>query len=103
MEDEHKACEVASALLQSDSGYLDKILKLNALGNSIHGQVWETEFHIFGVIASDTDHLPTEKVRKYCSENMLKKSDLEIEETIKYYKSQVVSACNAILSKYQNV
>ncbi|WP_461517928.1 hypothetical protein [Porticoccus sp.] len=103
MENERKACEIAKALLQSDSEYLDKVLHLNALGNSIHGQVWDTEFHVFGVIASDTDHLPTENVRQFCSENMLKNSDSEIEETIKFYKPQVVNACNAILSKYQNV
>lgn len=98
-----KSCELAKALLTSNEDYLDNVLALSYLGNEIHGQCWETEFHTFGLIASETDHLPLKKVRSRCSEEFLSKSDRETQETIKYYSTQVHAACNEILAKYGNV
>lgn len=98
-----KACELAKSLLCSDEGYLDKVIELWKIGNSIYGQCWDTEFHVFGVIESDTDHLPTENVRAHCSEAMLIKSDKEIQEVVCLYKAQVTGACNEILAKHKSV
>lgn len=98
-----KSCELAKALLTNNEDYLDIVLELSYLGNDIHGQCWETEFHIFGLIASETDHLPLKKVRLHCSEELLHKSDRETQETINYYSTQVQDACNVILAKYGNV
>lgn len=54
IEEKMKACELARKLLQSDENYLDHVIELWKIGNSLYGQVWDTEFHIFGVIESDT-------------------------------------------------
>ena len=59
--DTARACGLAKLFLESDEGYLDNILELNDIGNKIYTEVWGTEFHIFVVIAPDTDHLPTKK------------------------------------------
>lgn len=98
-----KAIELAGSLLESDAGYLEKVLELNSIGARLVGEVWETEFHVFGVIASDTDHLPTKKVCPLCSAAMLEKSDNELREIINSYRTEVSDACRRILSKYQNV
>jgi|AntRauTorckE6833_2_1112554.scaffolds.fasta_scaffold55291_2 hypothetical protein len=98
-----KALELAGSLLESDADYLENVLELNSIGNRLVGEVWETEFHIFGVIASDTDHLPTKKVRPLCSAAMLEKSDDELQRIISSYRAEVSDACRRILSKYQNV
>ena len=98
-----QACELAKSLLASDAGYLDKVIELWKIGNSLYGQCWDTEFHVFGVIESDTDHLPTKKVRQHSSAAMLEKTDKEIAEVISFYKEQVMAACNEILAKHQNV
>ena len=98
-----QACELAKSLLASDAGYLDKVIELWKIGNSLYGQCWDTEFHVFGVIESDTDHLPTEKIKKNCSNNMLSNSDKELEKIIEFYAQDVIQACNEILSKHQNV
>lgn len=98
-----KAIELAGSLLESDADYLEKVLELNSIGTRLVGEVWETEFHVFGVIASDTDHLPTKKVRPLCSAAMLEKSDNELREIINSYRTEVSDACGRILSKYQNV
>ncbi|MEP2650690.1 MAG: hypothetical protein ABJH06_01730 [Paraglaciecola sp.] len=60
-----KSCELANALLTSNEDYLDIVLALSYLGNEIHGQCWDTEFHTFGLIASETDHLPLKKKLGY--------------------------------------
>ena len=97
------ACELARSLLESDSSYLDKVIELWKIGNSLYGECWETEFHIFGVIESDTDHLPTKQVRQHCSARMLDNSNRELAKVIAFYKQDVVRACNEILSRYQDV
>jgi|GEM_PF-1428807 len=98
-----QACELAKSLLISNTEYLDKVIELWKIGNSLYDQCWDTEFHVFGVIESDTDHLPTTKVREHCSAAMLERSDKEIEEVIAFYKENVTEACNKILAKHQNV
>jgi hypothetical protein len=98
-----KAIELAGSLLESDADYLENVLELNSIGTRLVGEVWGTEFHVFGVIASDTDHLPTKKVRPLCSAAMLEKSDNELCGIIDSYKTEVSDACRRILSKYQNV
>lgn len=95
-----QARELAKSLLSSDSEYLDKIIQLWKIGNSLYGECWNTEFHVFGVIESDTDHLPTAKVREHCSITMQERADKEIEEVIAFYKEQVTKACNEILAKH---
>ncbi len=97
------ACKLAKDLLESDSSYLDKVIELWRIGNSLYGQCWDTEFHIFGVIESDTDHLPTEKVRQHCSEYMLTKSDKELKTVIEFYKQDVIRACKEIILKHKSV
>ncbi len=98
-----RACELAKEILASDIDYLDNVIEMWKIGNSIHGSVWGTEFHIFGVIASDTDHLPTKTVREHCSNEWLLKADKEISECIIFYRENVKKACNEILSKYGGV
>lgn len=97
------AVELASSLLESDADYLENVLELNRIGSRLVGEVWETEFHVFGVIASETDHLPTKKVRPLCSAAMLERSDDELRRIISSYRTEVSDACRRILSKYQNV
>lgn len=98
-----QACDLAKALLSSDVEYLDRVIELWKIGNSLYGQCWDTEFHVFGVIESDTDHLPTRTVREHCSTTMLERSDKELKEIIAFYREGVTEACNAILVKHQNV
>ncbi len=98
-----KAIELAGSLLESDADYLEKVLELNSIGTCLVGEVWGTDFHVFGVIASDTDHLPTKKVRPLCSSAMLEKSDNELREIINSYRTEVLDACRRIVSKHQSV
>jgi len=98
-----RACELAKEILVSDIDYLDNVIEMWKIGNSIHGSVWDTEFHIFGVIESSTDHLPTKTVREHYSKEWLLKADQEISKCIIFYRENVKNACTEILSKYNGL
>lgn len=93
-----EAIKLATKLLQSDDDYLNTVISLCRIGNKKYGQCWDTEFHVFSVISSDTDHLPLSRVRARCSAEFLAKSDKELAEIIESYRPEVVSACNLIVS-----
>jgi len=96
-----EAIKLAKKLLESDDNYLDNVIGLWRIGNRQYEQCWDTEFHIFGVIESDTDHLPLKHVRENCSAEFLAQSDKELAETIEFYKADVVSACNKIIELFK--
>lgn len=98
-----EACYIAKELLESDDDYLEKVLRLLAIGDRLLGSVWDSEFHIFGVISTETDHLPLKKVREHCSREMLKKTDEELATIISYHKRELTHACNEILTKHKDM
>ncbi len=93
-----EAIKLAKKLLESDENYLDNVISLWRIGNEKYGQCWDTEYHVFGVIESETDHLPLKHVRPNCSAEFLIKADKELAETIEHYRAEVASACNTIVS-----
>ncbi|MEW6996010.1 hypothetical protein AADZ84_17395 [Colwelliaceae bacterium MEBiC 14330] len=97
------AIKLATKLLESDEDYLDNVIGLWRIGNNKYKQCWDTEFHVFGVIESDTDHLPLKHVRANCSPEFLAKADKELAETIEFYRADVINACNTILNQLKNV
>jgi hypothetical protein len=101
--EKREACKLAKALMSNNDDYLDNVVNLFYIGNKIHQDSWQTEFHIFSVIETETDHLPLKRVRELCSNDFLKKSDLELARIIKNYSKEVEIACKDILSKYGNV
>ncbi|WP_290525824.1 hypothetical protein [Alcanivorax sp.] len=98
-----KASKLARFLLESDQDYLDNVLEMTKVGQRLVGELWNTDFHVFGEIASDTDHLPMKDVRAHCSVRMLERSDRELIRVIVAYKGEVEIACHSILTKYQGV
>ena len=92
------ATKIAKSLLESDENYLDNVVALWRIGNEKYGQCWDTEYHVFGVIESETDHLPLKHVRPNCSADFLIKADEDLAETIRYYRTDVTNACHKIIS-----
>ncbi|WP_462158264.1 hypothetical protein [Pseudoalteromonas sp. GB56] len=91
------ATKIAKILLESDENYLDNVVALWRIGNKKYGQCWDTEYHVFGVIESETDHLPLKHVRPNCSTDFLIKADEELAEAIRYYRTDVTNACHKII------
>ncbi|MGK0409488.1 MAG: hypothetical protein ACJASB_001644 [Shewanella psychromarinicola] len=94
-----EAIKLAKKLLESDVDYLNHVTDLCYIGNELYGQCWDTEYHIFGLLSSELDHLPLKHVRVNCSDEFLEKSDRELAETIEFYRTDVVSACHQILKQ----
>ena len=92
-----RSCELVSLLAVSDELFLERTLELWSLGNKIYTEAWNTEFHVFGVIASETDHLPLGSVREKCSSRFLWRADEELKEVIKCHKADLQKAYNEIL------
>lgn len=104
IEEKMRACELARLLLQNNDDYLDRVIELQEIGNILYDQdCWNSEFAIFAAIESETDHLPTAKVRKLCSKKWLAKSDAELAQYISLYNQNVSEACNKILAKHGNI
>ena len=95
-----KACEIASSLLKSDELCLDRILEMEAIGRLIYPEIWETEFHVFGVIASDTDHIPTSDVRQNFGKKWIQRCDIELKEIAIFYRKDVTLACQEVIAKH---
>lgn len=92
-----EAAKIAKNLLENDENYLDNIISLWRIGNEKYGQCWDTEYHIFGLIESETDHLPLKHVRPNCSADFLIKADRELAVIKQYYRIDVTNACNKII------
>ena len=91
---------IVQELMASDDMFLEKVMELWSLGNQIYTEAWNTEFHVFGAMSSDTDHLPLAKVREKCSESFLLRADEELKELIEAYESELNKAYKDILSMH---
>lgn len=60
----------------------------------------DSDFQIFKVVDSETDHLPVGSVRKEWSREALVKKDKDIEEVETFYRGKVLSACHSIISRF---
>ena len=92
-----RSCVLVQQLILSEELLLENILELWSLGNKIYTEAWCTEFHVFGVIASTTEHIPLGKVREKCSARFLNLADEEMKETAVLHKSDLNEAYGKIL------
>ena len=76
--------------------------RLSALRNDVSRKDFDDDFMLFVAIASETDHLPVGEVRKQYSPDALRKADKEIEEVEKFYREQVVTACEKLIARFSN-
>lgn len=58
------------------------------------------DWEIFGVVSSDTDHLPIGEVRQYWAPDVLKRKEREIAEIEAFYRADVLRAVEQIGRTY---
>lgn len=61
-----------------------------------------SNWDIFMIVSSDTDHLPIGDVREYWSTYALKEKDLEIGKIEIFYREDVVKAIKNIFQQYRS-
>lgn len=92
-----RSCVLVKQLILSEELLLENILELWSLGNKIYTEAWCTEFHVFGVIASNTEHIPLGEVREKCSTRFLDLADREMQEAAVLYKTDLNEAYGKII------
>ena len=95
------ALKTAHAVLDNGLGIIEGSIKLAAYAHSVVAD-WATDpdFVVFGVLASDTDHLPFGAVRDLWSVTALAKADEEINAIIQRDRDKVRQACANVIARF---
>jgi hypothetical protein len=96
------AVETAKAVLSGELGIIEGSVRLSALSHGIV-PVWheDKDFLVFGVLASDTDHLPTGSARQYWSSAALAREDQNIARIEASAEANVIAACKNIIARFE--
>jgi hypothetical protein len=91
------AVQTAKVMLSGELGIIEGSVRLAALSHEIV-PVWheDRDFLVIGVLASDTDHLPTGSARQYWNPAALAREDQNIARIEAGAKADVIAACKNI-------
>jgi len=94
----------ARAVLAGEIGIVEGCIALASYSDDIVLD-WarDPDFLIFGVIASDTDHLPFGDVRKHWGTGALARADSEIRIIVERESANVRAACEHVLVRCDGV
>ena len=69
----------------------------------LHFELFEndSDFSVFRLIESDTDHLPVDKERKNWSAEALAGKDEEIKECELFYEDMALAACRELIKRFE--
>jgi hypothetical protein len=95
------ALDIAQSVLDTRMGVIEACIALAGFESHIvpNGSR-DADFGIFGVVASDTDHLPFGEVRKHWSADALARADIEIEAITWHYRENVIAACANLIARF---
>lgn len=95
------ALRTARAVLDNELGIIERSIKLAAYAHSVVAD-WATDpdFLVFGVLASETDHLPFGAVRDRWSVTALAKADAEIGVITQRNRDNVRQACENVIARF---
>ena len=90
-------------MLSGEISLIEGCVRLYALSHDLV-QTWhdDPDFLVFGVVASDTDHLPTGSARKYWSSDALAREDLKIAAYEAKSRADILAACQSIVSRFSD-
>ena len=95
------AVETASAIISGEVSLIEGCVRLFSLSCGLVSD-WRTDpdFRVFGVVASDTDHLPTGSARSYWNVVALEREDVNIAQYEAQARAEVVLACQNIVARF---
>lgn len=97
------AVETARAVLSGNVGIIQGSVRLASLAHDIVPN-WtaDEDFLVFGVLSSETDHLPVGSARQYWSQVALADADQEISRIEQSARDEVVRACANVIKRFEN-
>lgn len=93
--------EVLLALRELSRGlvpFLVGVRRVLALANVARER--DRDLDLLVVIDSETDHLPKESAKKYCSEAWLRKCEEEEKQVEHFYRAEVVALCDRLIARF---
>jgi hypothetical protein len=95
-----KVIAICEAILRGTVGVIAGSRILVAL----HFELFEnddSDFSVFRLIDSDTDHLPVDKERRNWSAEALARKDEEIKECESFYEDMAFVACKELIKRFE--
>jgi hypothetical protein len=97
------AVEVAKGILQGDISLIEGCVRLSGLGRDVVPDFWnDAAFHVFGIVASETDHFPIGPARAHWSPRTLEREDPKISEYEAARHDEVFEACRSVISRFSS-
>jgi len=92
----------AQAILDGTVGIIEGSVAMSRISHQAVA-VWheDNEFRIFGLISSETDHLPTGSARQYWNPVALAREDKEIAEIEDDIRNDVLTACRNLIERFK--
>jgi hypothetical protein len=101
---ESEAVRTAQAAVDGSMPLIDACVKLAALAHDLVPSWGEDpDFVVFGLVASDTDHLPLGEVRQRWSAQALTSADAELERIANFYRDDILAACSNVIARFCRV
>ena len=99
-----EAVAAAQAVLAGDLGIIEGARVLSSLAPRLVDN-WATdpEFHVFGVLDSETDHLPVGRVRELWDPSALAEKDVTVQRIEAASRTEVEEACRRLMVRYHDV
>jgi len=97
------AVDVAKKVLSGEVGIVEGSVRLSQLAHAVVPRwVDDPDFVVFGVLSSETDHLPTGSVRQYWSARALAEADVQLARIESNTKEDVERACRNIVERFSD-
>ena len=99
-----RCAAVAAAMLQGDVGLIDGARQLSTLSHDVV-EYWaeDEDFREFGVLDSETDHLPVGEQRALWAPAALVEKDADVARIEASARAAVLAACRRVVARFGGV
>jgi hypothetical protein len=93
----------AEALLRGEVGVIESAQRLSSLASSVVDDWFnDPEFAVFGVLDTETDHLPVGRAREFWDPIALREKDPTIQRIEAANRLEVEAACRRLVARFRD-
>lgn len=97
------AVEIAEKVLSGEIGVIEGAVRLASVAyDAVEDWRIDSDFVVFGGLASETDHLPSGSARQYWSRAALAEADLDIARIENHARADVFRACSSVIKRFSD-
>ena len=98
LDENQEVLAALSALSEGRIPFLVGVRRLASLAGDMRER--DPDLHLLVSIESETDHLPNESAKRYCSADWLKKCEEEEMQVEAFYRAQLVELCAKLTKRF---